>query len=303
MKDGNVYEIITARIVALLEAGTIPWQKPWSTVSGGGLPRNLASGKGYRGVNVFLLHALGYESPWWLTFKQAQERGGHVRKGEHGAPVVFWKWLETDQVDEEGRARRVPLLRYFTVFNVAQCEGIDAPGPATAEQSTQREHTPIEAAEGIVAGMPLRPTISHGGDRACYSPALDMVKMPEPVTFKSAEDYHNVLFHELTHSTGHETRLNRKGVSGSDGEWSAFGSTPYAREELVAEMGAAFLCGQAGIVERTLDNSAAYVAGWLERLRNDSKLVIVAAAQAQKAADFILNVRHDASGEESEVAL
>jgi antirestriction protein ArdC len=118
---------------------------------------------------VFLLHALGYESPWWLTFRQATERGGHVRRGEHGAPVVFWKWLDTDQVDEHGRAKRVPLLRYFTVFNVAQCEGVEAPPAATA--GTAREHTPIEAAERIVAGMPLRPAISHGGDRGLLASA------------------------------------------------------------------------------------------------------------------------------------
>ena len=217
-------------------------------------------------------------------------------KGEHGTPVVFWKWLDVEgERDEQGKSKRVPLLRYYSVFNVAQCDGIDAPQAA----STPRLHTPIEAAERIVASMPLRPTISHGGERACYSPALDLVKMPEASTFKSAEDYHNVLFHELTHATGHESRLNRKGVSGSDGEWSAFGSTPYAREELVAEMGAAFLCGQAGIVERTLDNSAAYVAGWLERLRNDARLVVTAAAQAQKAADYVLGVRHEASSEGS----
>src|SRR6478752_6529321 len=159
MKDGNVYEIITARMVALLEQGTIPWQKPWSTTGGSeALPRNLASGKPYRGVNTFLLHAMAYPSAWWLTFKQAQERGGNVRRGEHGTPVVFWKWLDTDERDEQRRAKRVPLLRYFTVFNVAQCDGIAAPTPA----AKPREHTPIEAAERIVATMPLRPTISHG---------------------------------------------------------------------------------------------------------------------------------------------
>jgi antirestriction protein ArdC len=294
MNDGNVYSIITERMLALLENGTVPWHKPWSATNGEALPRNLASGKPYRGVNVFLLHAMGYGSPYWLTFKQAQERGGHVRKGEKASPVVFWKWLDTDEIDASGKAKRVPLLRYYHVFNVAQCDGIDAPTP----QGTKREHTPIEAAERIVEGMPLRPAIEHRGDCACYSPALDMVRMPEPGAFRSAEDYHSTLFHELTHSTGHESRLNRKGVAGTDGEWSAFGSTPYAREELVAECGASFLCAHAGIVERTLNNSAAYVAGWLERLKNDPKLVVIAAAQAQRAADFILAVKH---GEESEV--
>lgn len=295
MSDKNVYEIITERICAQLEKGTIPWQKPWNSPEGSNLlPRNLASGKAYRGVNVFLLHAMAYESPYWVTFKQAQERGGTVRKGEKATPVVFWKWLDSDQVDENGKARRIPLLRYYSVFNVAQCDGVEYPQP----EVKTREIAPIDAAQAIVANMPKCPTILHGGDRACYSPSLDVVKMPELGTFRSAEDYHNVLFHELTHSTGHESRLKRKGVSGSDGEWSAFGSTPYAREELVAEMGAAFLSGHAGIVERTLDNSAAYVAGWLSRLKDDSKLVVVAAAQAQRASDFILNVKHEAESAE-----
>jgi antirestriction protein ArdC len=140
--------------------------------------------------------------------------------------------------------------------------------------------------------MPRRPEIKRGLDRAYYSPGGDFVGMPSPEQFKSGEDYYSVLFHELTHSTGHESRLNRKGVSGADGQWSAFGSQSYSKEELVAEMGAAFLCGQAGIVERTLDNSAAYIKSWLSRLKDDPRLVVQAAAQAQKAADFILGQQH-----------
>jgi antirestriction protein ArdC len=297
MKDGIVYQIITERIVALLEKGTIPWQKPWSTNAGDCLPRNLVSCKPYRGVNVFLLHAMNYGNPYWLTFKQAQDLGGNVKRGEKASPVVFWKWLDLDEQDETGKGKRVPMLRYYSVFNASQCEGIETP----MAEGKQREHAPIETAEQILANMPKRPPIEHGGNRACYSPAFDRVDMPHAHTFQGGEHYYSVLFHELTHSTGHESRLNRKGVAGSGGEWSAFGSTPYAREELVAEMGAAFLCGQAGIVERTLDNSAAYVAGWLERLRHDNRLVVTAAAQAQKAADFILNVKHktDESGVQS----
>src|SRR5262245_50938590 len=293
MKD-SVYQVITDRVMALREQGTVPWQKPWSGQEQA--PRNLVSRKAYRGVNVFLLHALGYESPFWLSFKQAQELGGHVRKGEKSCPVVFWKWLDVEgKQDEQGKAKRVPLLRYYSVFNVAQCDGITAP----AIDGTRREHNPIEAAEQIVASMPKRPTIQHKWQLAFYSPDGDYVGMPEPELFNTHEDYYSVLFHELTHATGHESRLNRKGASGSDGLWSAFGSTPYAREELVAEMGAAFLCGHAGIVERTIENSAAYVSSWLERLRNDVRLVVTAAAQAQKAADLILNVQYKS---ETEVA-
>src|SRR6266542_717409 len=282
----DAYQVITDRVIALLEQGNIPWQKPWQ--SGDLMPRNLISKREYRGVNVFLLHAMSYESPFWLTFNQAKELGGNVKRGEKACPVVFWKWLD---VVEEGEAKRVPFLRYYSVFNVSQCEGISQDKIPSPSGST-REHSPIAEAERIVDAMPKRPVIKPGLDRAYYSPSGDFVGMPAPESFRSAEDFHSVLFHELTHATGHESRLNRKGVSGTDGEWSAFGSTPYAKEELVAEMGAAFLCGQAGIVERTLNNSAAYVASWLERLKDDRKLVVHAAAQAQKAADFILCKRH-----------
>jgi len=246
------------------------------------MPQNLVSRRPYRGVNVFLLHAMAYQSPYWLTFRQAQELGGNVRKGEKACPVVFWKWLDVDEGGPD--KRRVPFLRYYSVFNVAQCDNVEAP----AVEGAGRPHSPIETAEQIVAAMPKRPVIQHKWPRAFYSPDADYVGIPEPGLFDRPEYYYSVLFHELTHATGHESRLNRKGVAGSDGLWSAFGSQPYCKEELVAEMGAAFLCGHAGIVERTLDNSAAYVASWLARLKDDVRLVVQAAAQAQKAADFIL---------------
>ena len=276
----DAYQVITDRVITLLEQGTVPWNKPWT--SGNATPRNLVSGREYRGVNVFLLHAMSYGSPYWLTFKQAQAMGGNVMKGEKATPVIFWKWLE---LEERGKAERVPFLRYYSVFNVAQCERIPA-DKIPALNGTERVHGPIQEAERIVAGMPKRPEVKSGLDRAFYSPSGDFVGMPSSGQFRTPEDYYSVLFHELTHSTGHESRLKRKGASGA--EWSAFGSTPYAKEELVAEMGAAFLCGQAGIVERTLDNSAAYVSSWLQRFRDDRRLVVQAAAQAQKAADFIL---------------
>jgi antirestriction protein ArdC len=251
------------------------------------LPRNLISKRDYRGVNVFLLHAMMFESPFWLTFNQAKELGGYVKKGERACPVVFWKRLQVDDSAEPTGKKAVPFLRYYSVFNLAQCEEIPA-SAIPALGGSKREHSPITEAERIVSAMPRKPEVLHGGDRACYCPRPDRVDMPKPENFRSSADYYAVLFHELTHSTGHESRLNRKGVSGSDGEWSAFGSTPYAREELVAEMGAAFLAGHAGIVERTINNSAAYVQSWLERLKDDRRLVVQAAAQAQKAADFIL---------------
>jgi antirestriction protein ArdC len=291
----DAYQVITDRILGLLQQGTIPWQKPWQ--GGERMPRNLVSRREYRGVNVFLLHAMMYESPFWLTFNQAKELGGHVKKGERSSPVVFWKWLDVQAAEEPTGKKRVPFLRYYSVFNVAQCEDIP-PDKIPSLGERQSEHKPIEEAERIVAGMPKKPEIRHGGGRACYLPSVDRVEMPRLETFRSGQDYYSVLFHELTHATGHESRLNRKGVAGSDGEWSAFGSTPYAREELVAEMGAAFLAGHAGIVERTIDNSAAYVQSWLQRLKDDNRLVVQAAAQAQKAADFILSRTFD--GQEKE---
>jgi len=291
MTANTVYQIITERVIALLEQGTVPWQKPWSGAEQA--PQNLISRKPYRGVNVFLLHAMAFESPFWLTFKQAQELGGHVRKGERACPVVFWKWLdlEREATGDDSKTKRIPFLRYYSVFNVAQCDGIPSER-IPALRATARQHEAIAQAERIVAEMPKCPTIQHGGARACYWPSFDRVDMPKAESFRSGEEYYSVLFHELTHATGHESRLARKGVSGSGDEWSAFGSTPYAKEELVAEMGAAFLCGQAGIVERTIDNSAAYVGSWLQRLKDDVRLIVTAAAQAQKAADFILGAKH-----------
>lgn len=273
----NPYDIITDQITTKLEEGTVPWRKPWYGEAG--MPKNLVSKKDYRGINVFLLHCLGYESPYFVTFKQAKKLGGHVRKGEKGCPVVFWKQLDVKDEDEEKTVRHVPMLRYYTVFNVAQTEGLEIPVLDVPE----REHTPTEAAEQIVQGMPKAPEIKHGQRAASYSPAEDVVRMPRPEVFESGEGYYSTLFHELTHSTGHTSRLDRKLST----ESVAFGSADYSREELVAEMGAAFLCAQAGI-ETRLDQSAAYIEGWLKKLKSDRKLVVVAAAQAQKAADFVL---------------
>jgi len=281
-----VFQVVTDRVLALLKQGTVPWHKPWH--GGEQMPRNLVSRKAYRGVNVFLLHAMAYESQYWVTYKQAQGLGGNVRKGEKACPVVFWKWLDTDKLDPKtGKPEQVPMLRYYSAFNVAQCEGVAQHVPAVPG-GNGNAHKPIPEAEAIVAKMPKRPDIRHGQGRAFYSPSADFVGMPDKGAFESAETYFDTLFHELSHATGHPSRLGRKGVSGEDGEWSSFGSKPYAREELVAEMGAAYLCGHVGIVERTIDQSAAYIASWLQRLSDDHKLVVNAAAQAQKAADFIL---------------
>ena len=267
------YERITEQITALLAQGTVPWHKPWKVNTG--LPRNLVSKKPYRGINVFLLMAMSYESPHWLTFRQAIRLGGNVKKGEKACPVVFWKRMETED-KESGEPKKAPLLRLYHVFNVTQCEGLkgapeEIPMPATK---------PAE----IVARMPQPPALKHGMAQAFYSPSDDCVGMPERERFESEEGYYASLFHELIHSTGHEKRLNR----GSITERNGYGSDPYCKEELIAELGSAFLCGYADIVDRTIDNSAAYLEGWLKQFQNDRTLIVSAAAQAQKAADFIL---------------
>jgi antirestriction protein ArdC len=289
-EKSDAYARITERIVEALERGVVPWRCPWDRYRG--LPRNLTSGKEYRGVNVFLLaivrQCTGYESPYWLTYKQAQERGGHVRKGEKGTGIVFWMWLdrETGETDDDGQPEtdRVPLLRQYTVFNVDQCDGIEPPATADVQR---HDWEPLAECERIVSAMPNAPEIRVGTDRACYIPRVDRVEVPHRHRFAQPAAFYGTLFHELTHATGHEKRLNRR----PSDEPRYFGDPDYSREELVAEMGAAFLCGHVGIETETLDQSAAYLRGWIDVLKGDGRLVVTAAAQAQKAADYILDRR------------
>ncbi|MBI3418192.1 MAG: DUF1738 domain-containing protein [Verrucomicrobia bacterium] len=272
----QTYDRITDRITTLLAQGTVPWHKPWKARTG--LPRNLVSHKPYRGINVFLLLAMSYESPLWLTFRQASQLGGSVRKGEKACPVVFWKQLQIED-KESGEQKKTFLLRFYHVFNVTQCDGLNI-GTEPVETIGGEASKPYD----IAANMPQPPAIKHGMTRAYYSPREDCVGLPPRERFERPEDYYSTVFHELIHSTGHEKRLKRSTLTESAG----FGSDPYCKEELIAELGAAFLCGQAEIAERTMDNSAAYLQGWLQQLQSDKTLIVQAAAQAQKAADFIL---------------
>ncbi|BBA70613.1 ArdC family protein [Geobacter sulfurreducens] len=274
----QVCDIITESIISKLESGVIPWRKPWNASTQA--PRNFITGKPYRGINVFLLASTGYCSPYFLTFKQVQEKKAQVKTGSKGFPVVFWSTVEVEDRDT-GTEKEIPFMRYYSVFNIEQTT-LEVPPMPEAE----REFNPIEEAERIVAAMPHRPEIRHQQAKAFYSPNFDYVNMPRQELFHGDAEYYSTLFHELGHSTGHASRLTRKGVI----ESVYFGSHEYSKEELIAEMTAAFLCAEAGIVQATIDNSAAYIGGWLKALKSkDNKaLVIHAASQAQKATDFIL---------------
>jgi antirestriction protein ArdC len=288
-RHGSVYEVVTEQVIKQLESGVAPWRKPWRTES----PVNLISQKPYRGLNVFLLASQGYESRFWLTFNQAKKLGGYVKKGEHATTVVFWHIGQeklTRQADGTDRKSKPFLLRYYSVFNLGQTEGI-------AEKLGLTNSTPrvpsLEQCEQIVSAMPNRPAFEQSA-RAWYRPSTDTVGMPARGLFNSSEEYYSTLFHELTHSTGHASRVGREGIE----QLNTFGSESYSKEELVAEMGAAMLCGVTGIAPATLQNSAAYLKTWIERLKSDSRLLVSAASAAQKASDYILG---KAPAKESEV--
>lgn len=284
----SVYQIITERVLEKLSQGVVPWRRTWT----GPEPlQNLVTRKPYRGINVFLLGMQGFGSPYWLTLKQANRLGGKIRKGESGSVVVLWKWVEKTDPETGEPAPAVPLLRYYRVWNVEQTEGIEVP------KAEVIDFEPIEAAERIVREMPERPPIVHQDPgKAWYDPWGDKVNLPRPETFEGPEEFYSCAYHELVHSSGHKSRLNRPGVV----DVVKFGGHAYSQEELVAEMGAAFLCAVAGIEQVTLENSAAYIDGWRKVIGEDPKLVVHAAAQAQKASDFILGRRFEGKEEAGE---
>jgi len=284
----TVYETITERIVSRLEAGVIPWRKPWN--AGGRAPMNLFSRKAYRGVNVLLTASAGYDRPEWATFNQARSIGAFVRKGEHSTPVVFWSFPSASErkpgelapeTEEKGR----PWCKLYHVFNVAQIEGI--PSTVLPELERPKPFEAIASAQAIAdryLGGTFGPTLKHGMGAAFYRPSDDSIGMPDPGAFETRAGYYSTLFHEMTHSTGHRSRLARDGVVNG----ARFASHSYSEEELIAELGACFLRSAAGIDEMPeLENSAAYIAGWLGKLKGDKRLIMTAAAAAQRAADRI----------------
>lgn len=276
----KVYEIINQQILDKLEAGVVPWNKPWT---GGSRPMNIISKKAYNGINVWVLSFSEFSSPYWGTYQQWKGLGGCVAKGSKGTPVMFYKFLNSD--DGDGVTRSIPLMRYYTVFNLEQVEGLPEDKiPGANVKPTEFEA--IDACESVVASMPLRPEIKHLEQRAFYSPRLDYINMPKKETFKSSEGYYATLMHELAHSTGHSSRLARR-----DFESGGFGSEKYSKEELVAELASAYVCNHVGIDNMTIDNSASYIQSWLKALKNDKLMMIQASSAAQKAANWILNVK------------
>jgi antirestriction protein ArdC len=291
----HAYDVITQQILAQLEAGTVPWRQPWRTP---GVPKNLFTQRPYRGLNVWLLLARPYASPYWTTYRQIQEIGGWVRKGEKGTTVMFWKFADDHKEegsDEPLTHRRAPLLRTYTLFNIEQCElpsslrerlAVPAPRPCT----------PLVQCERVLKQMPHPPRLVHEVPHAFYAPSHDLVNLPPRFLFETEEKYFATAFHEYLHSTGHSQRLARPGVM----ELAPFASHAYSKEELTAEMGAAYLCGSCGIAPQTLENAAAYIASWLEHLQNDTTLLLHAASQAQRAVDYLLaDAAHESTADES----
>ena len=276
----DAYQEITDRIIAALERGTVPWRTPWRARG----HRNARTDRPYRGINILMLQMAALERGWndprWLTYRQARAAGGHVRRGEHGTRVVLWKWVEKKDSPDPERPEHYPLLRLFTVFNVRQCRGLKLPPLAGDGEGLE----PLERAEAIVGGYAGGPTVHHDAGGAYYLPAKDEVHLPPRDAFGDAHGYYATLFHELAHSTGHPGRLAREGYETA----APFGSERYSREELVAEFAAAFLGSEAGIDPSRVEQSASYIDSWLQALEDDRRLAVVAAGQAQRAADHVL---------------
>ena len=289
------YQIVTDAIIRQLELGVCPWRKPWTTQ----FPKSLRSLREYRGLNVLMLASQGYASPYWLTFNQAKQLGGHVKQGEHSTLVTFWKrspYKVKDKETGEDETRNGFLLRYYRVFNLCQTEGIAEKLGLSVTAETDSKRVPsIEACEKIVAEMRFAPKREQS-NAAWYRPLTDTVGMPNRDTFHSSEEFYSTLFHELAHSTGHPSRVGRDGIENVN----SFASESYSKEELIAEMSSAFLCGVAGISPAVIQNSASYLQSWISRLRGDSRLLISAASHAQKAADYILNRKPNESNESNE---
>lgn len=268
--------MITNRIIKLLEEGVVPWHRPWNSA---GVAVNWKTQKPYRGINTLLLPPGEYASK-----KVIEESGGKLIKNARWELIIFWNWMEKED-EETGELEKFPFMRFYKAYDInTQCEGLKSKRP-----SVIYSHNPIEKAEEIIQNYKNAPTLKFGQGRAFYRPSHDLVSVPPMEDYKVVEEYYCTLFHELIHSTGSASRLCREGITDA----KKFGDDNYSKEELIAEIGAAMICGIAGIEQKTIGNSAAYINGWLRALKNDPKLITQAAGQAQKACDHILGVTFD----------
>jgi len=274
--SNRVYEIITEKVIASLEKGVVPWSKPWK---GSSLPMNFKTGYKYKGVNLLLLALSGFSVPYFLTFNQVKELGGTVKKGAEATLVIFWSWKEkTKIVDGKEETETYPVLQYYHVFNITQTEGIEY----ESRFDQMDNFNPLAVCDEVVLKYKDCPTIEHKEQRAFYFNEKDLINMPSKKSFNSEEDYYKTLFHEMIHSTGHKNRLNR------DMPAVLNNHSEYSKEEVIAELGASFLCGHTHIGANLIENSASYIEFWLKQLKEDKKFVFAVSSQAQKAVEHIL---------------
>jgi len=280
----QVNKIVTEKIIKLLEQGKVPWVKPWK--SKGGRPKNAISGKAYRGINALICSPMvsGYQDPHWYTRNQLKKLDLTLKeehkKPKSYTPVVFWKWIEKKK---EGGIEKIPFTRFYQCFNREQIEGSETLWPIKeTEEVKDDEDWELEANLLIQKYQESGgPKIDYGRDRAYYQPSTDIIGVPSRSDFTSVAEFWSTIFHEVTHSTGAKKRLNRK-----EGMKGLFGNHDYSKEELVAEMGACFLLADLG-VEKHIENSAAYIQGWLEKLKGERKFLMQAAQQAEKSCDYV----------------
>lgn len=289
--DSKVVKIVNERLMKALAEGVVPWHKPWKV--GGLRPQNMIHRIPYSGVNAWL--TAGHASPYWLTFKQVNGLGARIREGEHGTMIVFWSKGTKPKKDDEDEKKRPFFLRYYLVWNLDQIEGIpeDKIPPLPVFEELPESDREGRARSIFDEYMVDGPAFAEGGDRACYSPSADRITLPLRKQFEGIEEYWSTAFHEATHSTGIEARCDRDTFK----KFAPFGSKDYAREELVAEIGAAYLVMEAGL-EPCIKNSAAYLREWMQACEKDPLLFITAATRAEKAVEFILGVESKSKAEE-----
>lgn len=290
-KKFDVYKMISDKILADIQNnGKLTWVKEWKTKRGN-LPMNAITKRHYEGINLFLLSLSGYSSPYFLTFKQIEELGGTIKKGEKASQVIFWKINKYSKENEQGETeiKNVPLLRYYNVFNIEQCENVTIKEEMKENKFEYNDNEIIQNAEKLINDYVTREKINAKmieQDRAFYRPLTDEITMPLLSQFSSSNAFYSTFFHEIGHSTGHEKRLNRKEVNGTIN----FGSCDYGTEELVAELTSAFLCAETGINNDTTErNNSAYIKNWYNAIKADPKMFIMASARANKAVKYVSN--------------